>query len=122
MRVRALSADGDMTFGRGTANFFVDTPEAVAQMVSTRLGLWQGDWFLNTEEGTPYMTLILGNNTGAFYDAAIQDRILGTDGVVALQEYQSHLNPQTRELTVSCRVTTRYGTTNALAISLIPPR
>lgn len=111
MRYRSLSPDGDYVFGQGTSEFLINTPAAVAQAVKTRLGLAQGEWFLDLNEGTPYSTEILGENTQAVYDQAIKDRILGTDGVTSIEDYESLLNTETRALTVSCKINTIYGQT-----------
>jgi hypothetical protein len=89
MRYRALSSDGDYTFGQGNANFLINSPEAVAQSVLTRLKLAQGEWFLDVNEGTPYATQILGKTTQSQRDAAIRSRILGTLGVNSILQYSS---------------------------------
>lgn len=60
MRYRKLNTNGDYTFGQAQSNFYVNTPEAVAQAVKTRLLLIQGEWFLDVSEGTPYSAKILG--------------------------------------------------------------
>lgn len=108
MRYRVLSDTGDYTFGQGAAEFLVNSPDAVAQAVKTRLFLAQGDWFLDLTEGTPYRTEILGNNL-ATYDQAIQARIISTQGVLSILSYQSLLD-QNRKLTVNVTLNTVYGT------------
>lgn len=109
MRYRALDADGDYTFGRGQANFLVDSPACVGQLVLTRLRLWEGEWFLDEGEGTPYEQKILGKGTVAVYDLAIRARILETQGVTGIQDYASSRDEQ-RRLAVTARVSTQYGT------------
>lgn len=101
MIYRALDANGDYTIGQTLAN----NPSAVAQAVTTRLLLWQGEWFLNTADGTPWMQGILGHNTN--YDFAIQSRILGTPGVTELLNYSSSI--VNRALSVSATINTAYG-------------
>jgi hypothetical protein len=54
MRYRKLDANGDYTFGGGSNDFLVNTPETVAQAVMTRLNLLQGEWFLDTTAGMPW--------------------------------------------------------------------
>ena len=109
MRYRKLTATGDYTFGQNGANFFVNTPEAVAQLVKTRLALSLGEWFLNTLNGTPYQSKILGAGRVATYDSAIQDVILNTQGVRAIAQYSSRVNPTTRHADVFAVVDTIYG-------------
>lgn len=114
MRNRALSVTGDYQFGLSDAQFFVNSPEAVAQAVRTRLELHTGEWFLDLLEGTPYETKILGEGTQSVYDQTIQERILGTEGVVAIADYSSVLD-ENRKLTVSATITTIYGNTTIQA-------
>jgi hypothetical protein len=108
MRNRALSATGDYQFGQNDAQFLVNSPDAVAQAVMTRLQLREGEWFLDASEGTPYGTKILGEGTQAYYDQAVQERILGTPGVRAITDYASVLD-QRRALKISATVSTVYG-------------
>ena len=109
MIYRKLDAAGDYTFGRQSADFFSNVPEAVAQAVKTRLTLFQGEWFLDTSAGTPYSSQILGSGNIAYYDRAIQDEILGTPGVTSLAAYSSSVNPVTRAATVNATINTAYG-------------
>lgn len=109
MRYRILSPTGDYVFGQGRSEFLVNSPETVGQAVKTRLRLLTGEWFLDQDEGTPYATQILGTNTQSLYDRAIQERVLGTEGVLSIQEYASSLN--NRDLTVIVTINTIYGET-----------
>lgn len=109
MRYRKLDAAGDYSFGRGQADFWVDVPDAPAQAAVTRLHLWQGEWFLDTREGTPWQTEVLGKFTGSTRDPALQARILGTEGVTEIVDYSSTLNRETRGFSVNAVIDTRYG-------------
>ena len=112
MRYRKLTADGDYSFGQGQLDFWRDVPDAPAQAVQTRLLLWRGEWFLDVEEGTPYMEGVLGKHSKTTADTTIQDRILGTQAVIGFSDYASALNPDTRKLTVTAvSVDTIYGPT-----------
>lgn len=111
MRYRKLDASDDMVFGKGQTSIHRDTPEAVAQSIRTRLGLWKGEWFLDTTEGTPYFQSILGANTLSTRDDAIRNRITETPGVYSLDEYSSSFDPDSRKFTVTATVTTKYGST-----------
>jgi hypothetical protein len=109
MRVRAQDINGDYTFGSGSNNFLANSPEAVRQSVQTRLGLLQGEWFLDKTEGTPWMQEIIGKGTNKTYDLAIQTRILQTKGVKSIDQYQSSVDPVTRKLSVAALLDTIYG-------------
>jgi hypothetical protein len=115
MRYRKLDANGDYTFGHQQADFYRDQPEAVGQAVMTRLRLFTGEWFLDTTEGTPWRTDILGKYTQGAYDAVIKDRILQTDGVQSIDAYTSTLDRSTRQLSVSATISTIYGTATVQA-------
>jgi hypothetical protein len=104
-----MDANGDMTFGSSQQNFLVNSPEAVGQLVLTRLKLIQGEWFLDTTAGVPWKTQILGRNTGSTYDQAIKACILGTPGVTSIASYSSSL--VNRKLTVTATINTAYGLT-----------
>lgn len=107
MRYRMLSEGGDFTFGQGSANFLVNSPECVAQAVQTRLLLERGEWFLDTADGTPYSTEILGTNTQSKHDAAIRARIAGTPGVEKITVYKSEVID--RKLSVTAEINTVFG-------------
>lgn len=109
MRVRKLDANGDRQFGRGLANFWINVPDGVQQICGTRLRLWQGQWFLNTDDGTPYNTQVLGKYTAATRDPAIQNRILLTPGVLGIDAYASQLDRNTRAWNVQATVDSIYG-------------
>lgn len=111
MRYRALDANGDMTFGHGSANFTVNTPATVAQAISTRLKLDEGEWFLDVTEGLP-LNQILGF-TRRTRDIAIRTRILQTQGVTGIVSYGSQLDSRTRAFTVEATVNTIYGSSPA---------
>ena len=123
MRYRALSATGDYTFGQSAANFLVDAPSnpvATAQSILTRLKLLQGEWFINTQAGTPYATQILGKGTKPTYDQAIKTVILGTNGVSSLVSYSSQIISP-RSLQINAVVNTIYGpVTVTTSLSVTP--
>lgn len=101
MKYRALDANGDYQIGV----FLSNSPATVAQAVVTRLNLWTGEFFMNTDDGTPYYQDILGRNTN--YDLEIQSRILGTIGVLEITDYSSTI--VNRALSVNCTINTIYG-------------
>ncbi|MFK0376496.1 hypothetical protein [Pandoraea sp. NPDC090278] len=109
MRYRKLDADGDYVLG-GAAAFLANSPEAVAQAVTTRLRLIRGEWFLDTTVGMPW-DKVLGKHTQGAADSAIRTCILGTQGVVEITDYSSRLAPDTRAMTVTATINTIYGTT-----------
>jgi hypothetical protein len=117
LRYRAQDINGDYTWGQPN-EFLVNTPDAVAQAVKTRLLLKQPEWFLDVTAGTPYATLILGVGTKATYDGAIREVILDTIGVTEITAYASQLNPVTRALSIQATINTVYGAPDPIAVTL----
>ena len=111
MRYRKLDANGDMVFGGQQNSFYIDSPEAVGQAIKTRLGLWTGEWFLDTAAGMDWKMKVLGKYTGDTRDMAIRARILGTTGVDSIASYSSTFSADTRAFSVTATVDTTYGTT-----------
>lgn len=110
MKYRKLDSAGDYTLGSG-ADFFVNSPEAVAQAVKTRLALWTGEWFVDVTDGTPWDTEILGKRLQSKNpDSAIKRRILETDGVLEITDYTSAFDGETRKFSVTATINTAYGT------------
>lgn len=111
MRYRKLTADGDYSFGGGQLDFWRDVPEAVGQAAQTRLLLWLGEWFYNIDDGTPYMQGVFGKKSLDSANITIQDRILGTEGLTDIQDYESEVNSDTRVMTAQMSIDTIYGPT-----------
>ena len=109
MKYRKLDANGDYTFGGRHTDFYLDSPDAVAQAVGTRLRLLRGEWFLDKQEGMPWREQVLGKYTAPGYDNAIRQQILGTLGVTELTAYESVLATESRALSVRATVSTVFG-------------
>ncbi len=123
IRVRALDANGDPLHGNGQRNFLSDI-DAVRQIIVTRLKLFQGEWWENTNAGTPLFQQILGvSGAGKHPDAIallLKQRILGTPYVLpgGVTNVQTSYNPTTRGFSFACSVATQFG---ALTISTNVP-
>jgi hypothetical protein len=109
MRYRMLSPTGDYMFGLGQANFYVNSPQAVAQSVMTRLRLWVGEYFPDTSQGMDWKTDVLGFTNAGQYDQAVQACISGTQGFASFINYSSSLNSVTRLLSISASIMTIYS-------------
>jgi hypothetical protein len=126
MRYRKLDSTGDMQFGHSSADFWHNVPEAVGQSVMTRLLLFRGEWFLDITEGTPWGGFplnqsvvdqgeILAEHTALSRDAALRERVIGTPGSVAIYDYDSHFDFNTRDFSAAMLIDTVYG---GLALSI----
>lgn len=106
-RYRVLDRDGDMTWGSGRDNYYIDVPAAVAQAIKTRLGLWTGEWFLNTNEGTDWMQVV--GQIGAYNvrDTVVRSRILQTPYVQSMYDWASEVF--NRRYSASGKIVTAFG-------------
>ncbi len=88
----------------------VDKAEQVRQQLLIKLKLWRGEWFLDTEFGTPYLQQILGKQltlSGAL--AALRKSILEVEGVRQILSFSYKFNNSTRKLEVEFTANTPYG-------------
>jgi len=106
MKYRPLDNFGDYTVG---VPFLENSPNCVAQAISTRLKLWRDEWFVDTSDGTPYTQDVLGKRQQRTPEAAIKKRILGTPGVTAITAFSSQYDGDTRILRIEATVDTLYG-------------
>jgi hypothetical protein len=113
MKYRRLDENGDMMIGHGGADYLKDSPECVAQAVMTRLRLPRGEWFLDLTEGTPWHGLLGEPEDGR--DFIIRRRVLETEGVLEIEEYESVFDGTSRKLTVNMRLNTVYGSASIKA-------
>ena len=103
---------GDWQFGHGSADYWINVPDAVAQICLTRLALNRGEWFLDTSDGTPWGTQVLGKYTDSVRDLVIQTRINGTPGLApnGITSYSSSLGATVpRQFLVNANLTTIYS-------------
>jgi len=109
MRVRKLDPNGDYTL-TGTGNdYYADNAQAVGQLIQTGLALFQGEWFLDTSQGMPWRTEVLGKYTAPGYDTIIKEQIRSTLGVQSITSYSSSYDPARRALTVNVSAESVYG-------------
>lgn len=109
MLVRKLDSNGDMQLGQGSANFYSNSADGVAQMVYTRLKLWLGEWYLDTADGTDWLGKCLGKNTVDSALLEIKRRIMATEGVSEIKNLSASIEPTDRRLSVQGVITTIYG-------------
>lgn len=115
MKYRREDEKGDYTFGQGDYTWLTNSPEAVAQAVKNRFLLWNGQWFLDTSEGTPWIESVLGKQRPDTYNLAIRRRILETRGVNSIIAFDTTLNTSSRRVLFSATIDTLYGTTTVIS-------
>lgn len=114
MKYRALTSNGDYSFGNNSFDYKQDL-EAVAQAVKTKILLFYGEWWEDISLGIPMFENIIGQiNTENIRSAAsllIKKRILETPGVYEVYEIQTDVDRRNRTLHVVARIKTYYGAT-----------
>lgn len=88
----------------------VSDAEQVRQQLLIKLKLWRGEWFLDTEFGTPYLQSVLGKQltlSGAV--VALRTSILEVSGVRSITEFTYKYSNSERKLSVAFTVDTPYG-------------
>lgn len=101
--------DNKIVFTNGLLQF-VDGAERVRQQIEFRLNLWRGEWFLDSEFGTPYLQDVLGKQVtlnGAL--SAIRAEILAVDGVTGIVEFSYKFDRENRKLSIDFTANTDYG-------------
>ena len=107
MILRNLTVDNDWTFGSGIQNYKRDLA-AIELNIKTRLKSWKGDCFYKLAEGVDYNNF-LDVGTKNFLDSDIKRVILQSEGVIKITEYESNLDRDSRDFTVTVTIITIYG-------------
>lgn len=109
--VRALSPTGDPLQGNGL-NCFISDLAAVTQIISTRLKMFEGEFWLNTADGLPLFQSILGSSGSQRNLQVIiglySQRITGTAYVTGISSFTASF--QSRKFVYSIAVETQFGT------------
>lgn len=83
--------DGDINLNSGL--------EAIRQNLQARLSFFLGEWFLDVDSGVPYYQDVLKKNPDpVVLDGVFKDAILGTPGVLGLEEFDMQLDTSLRQL------------------------
>lgn len=112
MKVRALDANGDWTFGSGLSNYLSNNM-AIAQNVSTRLYMILGTCFFDLASGINWFYLLgtTGQQAELMLSISIANTILGTDGVTGILNLStSNIN---RNFSVTYAAQTVYSTVSS---------
>jgi hypothetical protein len=92
----------------------IEDQDVVEQSIKIALLTNLGEWTYDTEAGTGWITQIMGkNSTEGVVEAEIRRVVLGVDGVTEVTDVEIDLDAVTRSLTVTARVATIFGDTEA---------
>ena len=107
MTVRRLDENGDIVT---SGVQFISGRDEIAQTIRTRLRLFFGEYFRDSQDGTPWFEQVLGKgSTLTNKDAVIKRRIIQTPGVLQLLTYNADYDINTRNYIVSGSVLTAFG-------------
>ena len=92
-----LDSTGDLLISDFSFQLTFDDTEAVKQRLQIRLKAFVGEYFLDTDFGTPYyqQVFVKGISQGVI-DSVFKDVIIKTTGVARISSYISNLNRTTR--------------------------
>lgn len=101
-----LGPDHDLAFVDNDLVATKTLDESLAQRLLIKLQTFQGEWFLDVEEGVPYFQSIFGKNRSKeSVDAIFQREITTEPEVVSLDSYQSILDSEYRVFSLSFQIT-----------------
>tara|TARA_R110002167_G_C12574860_1_gene642919 strand:- start:797 stop:1144 length:348 start_codon:yes stop_codon:yes gene_type:complete len=104
---REFATDGDYKIGT-----FVDQSPATIQAVSTRLRMFTNEWFLDNKAGTDWYGKVLTKPANlAVAEGEIKQRIVNTEGVREITDFQMTFDADVRALYVEYSATTTWGDT-----------
>lgn len=83
---------------------FATGKEATRLAIICRLRLFLGEYFLDATDGTPWFQNILGKASRDIAETNIKQRIITTQGVVALKEFEMVLDNKARKITIAARL------------------
>lgn len=96
-----------------TANndlLLIDNAERIAQQVCITLKFWLSEWFLNKNDGVPYLERIMVKNPNMSHIRQIlRDKIMSVDGVDSVSALNLSLDKESRTLLVTYEAYTSYG-------------
>ena len=111
MKYRRLDSNHDVMFGQGIGDYVIES-DAVAQAVNTRLLLFEGEWWLNINDGLPMFQQILGKPASqkVLHNTLILERIKGTINLHNVESFESTQDTNNGAYSFQCVVNTAYGT------------
>lgn len=110
LKYRKQDENGDMTFGGSDADF-VETAAAMKQVLVTRLGACEDEWWEGDDAAIPWFSDVLGQMVAQGkveeIDLLVIERIMDTVGVNSVSNITSGVT--NRKYHFSCTVNTVYG-------------
>ncbi len=105
----------DISLVNGTMRVTSNIEESSRQQVQINLGMFKGEWFANVLAGIPYLkndyngVQLLGAADKTLIDVAIREGITSRENITQIIAYDSTVDTNLRELSVSFEALTRSG-------------
>jgi hypothetical protein len=106
----ARTTSGDLDFSTHTLVIKTDPVVCAAWDLQDKFSLGLGEWFLDTSQGIPYLSVLgVKNPDLSAIRAMLRAVILSVPPIVSVQELSVTLNPKTRALAYNFRATADTG-------------
>ena len=114
-----LNDDHDISFNGKDFKLTASVDQSLAQRLKIKLLTFYGEWFLDSTEGIDYYGSIFGKNRSKqAIDTLFMNKILEEDDVTAISSFESSINKETREYSLSFSVLTT-DTSEAIPVGII---
>lgn len=100
---------GDLALRDGDV-LLIDNAERVAQQILITMRFWLGEWFLDVQDGIPYLDYVLVKSPNLLHIRQIfTEAIEKIEGVQRVEEMKFAFDVKNRSLRVDYEVSTNYG-------------
>lgn len=111
LKYRKIDENGDMVFGETGDSGFLESSEAMAQVLKTRLAACEDEWWEDDPGALPWFTEILGSMVSQGrvdeIDLMVIERIMSTVGVNSVSNIESYVKD--RHYYFTCTAHTVHG-------------
>ncbi len=102
--IKLETSSHDLLIEGGDISLFEKIENQTVQAVKIRLQNYQGNWFLDLNNGIPYYQQIFGyNNTKDIADTYIKTTIKNTENITSITNYSSYIEDNKLKVTFSAK-------------------
>ena len=114
-----LDDNHDISFSGKDFKLTSSVAESLSQRLKIKLLTFYGEWFLDATEGVDYYGSILGKNRSKqAIDSLFMKKILEEDDVTSITSFESHIDKEIREYSLSFSVVTS-DTSEAIPVGIV---
>lgn len=119
----------DLKLQEGTRDFLINeegdfevistTGELALQKVNIRLRTYRGEWFLDTNEGIPWIQELLNRKDNKVaVDNAIREAVINTEGITKILAYESEQKQGSNLYNVKVLIRADNGATETIILEV----